>query len=120
MDIMGHCRTFSAPPNQSNALELANELQFRVLVCMEVLMQLLWTIIIGFVIGLAARFLMPGRDAAGFVITTLLGIAGAVIAQLIGQGMGLYLPGEPAGFIASVLGAVLVLFIANRFQARTV
>ena len=64
-------------------------------------MHLIWTIIIGFIIGAVAKFLMPGRDPGGFIITTLIGIGGA---------MGFYQPGDAAGFIASVLGALLLLF----------
>lgn len=79
-------------------------------------MTLIWTIIIGFFIGLIARFIMPGRDAMGFIFTTLLGIVGAVLAQFLGQALGLYTQGEPAGFIASVLGALLVLFISHRVR----
>jgi len=72
-------------------------------------MSILITIVIGFVIGILAKFLMPGRDPAGFIITTLLGIGGAFLASYIGQVMGLYLYGEPAGFIASVIGAMILL-----------
>ena len=73
-------------------------------------MHLIWTLIIGFVIGAVAKFLMPGRDPGGFIITTLLGIAGAFVANWIGSAIGLYQQGEAAGFIASVLGAILLLF----------
>ncbi|MBX3021816.1 MAG: GlsB/YeaQ/YmgE family stress response membrane protein [Bdellovibrionales bacterium] len=83
-------------------------------------MTIIWTIIIGFIVGLIARFLMPGRDSMGFIFTTLLGIVGALIAQMLGQAVGWYLPGEPAGFIASVVGAVLVLWIGNQLRGRTV
>ncbi|MEO8559732.1 MAG: GlsB/YeaQ/YmgE family stress response membrane protein [Rhodospirillales bacterium] len=71
----------------------------------------LWIIIIGFVVGLIARFLMPGRDARGFIVTTLLGIGGAVLASFVGQKMGWYAEGQPAGFIAAVLGAIVLLLI---------
>jgi uncharacterized membrane protein YeaQ/YmgE (transglycosylase-associated protein family) len=74
-------------------------------------MGLIWSIIVGFIIGLVARFLMPGRDAAGFIVTAVLGILGAVVANYIGQAMGAYQPNEPAGFIADVLGAMLLLGI---------
>ena len=84
-------------------------------------MHILWTVIIGFFVGLIARFLMPGRDAMGLVLTTVLGIVGALIAQFLGQGLGWYMPGEPAGFIASVIGAMLVLFAARGLRrSRTV
>lgn len=82
-------------------------------------MTLIWTIIIGFVVGLIARAVMPGRDPMGFVFTTLLGVVGALIAQMLGQAVGWYAPGEPAGFIASVVGAVIVLFIGQQLRGRT-
>jgi uncharacterized membrane protein YeaQ/YmgE (transglycosylase-associated protein family) len=74
-------------------------------------MSILWMIIIGFVVGLLARALMPGRDPAGFIVTVLLGIVGSFLAGFLGQAMGLYNQGEPAGLIMSVVGAMLVLFI---------
>lgn len=81
-------------------------------------MHLLWTIIIGFFIGLIARALMPGRDAMGFIFTTILGVVGAVVAQYLGQAMGLYNPEEPAGFIGAVLGAMILLFVARMVSNR--
>lgn len=81
-------------------------------------MSILWMIIIGFVIGLVARALMPGRDPAGFIVTTVLGILGAVIAGFLGQAAGWYAQGEPAGFIASVIGAMLVLFVYRAAVGR--
>jgi uncharacterized membrane protein YeaQ/YmgE (transglycosylase-associated protein family) len=74
-------------------------------------MSFLWAIIIGFVAGVLAKLLMPGKDPGGIVITTLLGIAGSVIATWIGQAAGWYGQGQGAGFIASVAGAFLVLLI---------
>ncbi len=74
-------------------------------------MGLIWTILIGFVIGLVARFLKPGRDAAGFIVTTVLGIAGAFLGSFIGQTLGLYQQGQAAGFIMSVIGAIILLVI---------
>ena len=73
-------------------------------------MSIIWTILIGFVIGVVAKFLMPGRDPAGFIITVLIGIAGSVIASYLGGALGWYRVGQPAGFIASVIGAMLLLF----------
>jgi uncharacterized membrane protein YeaQ/YmgE (transglycosylase-associated protein family) len=81
-------------------------------------MTIIWTIIIGFVIGLIARALMPGRDPAGFIITTVLGIAGALIGSLIGRVFGVYGEGELAGLIMSVIGAVLLL-VGYRYLAPT-
>jgi uncharacterized membrane protein YeaQ/YmgE (transglycosylase-associated protein family) len=72
-------------------------------------MELLWTLLIGLVVGIVAKFLMPGRDPGGFIVTTLLGIAGAFVAYAIGRSMGWYGEGEPAGFLASVAGAVILL-----------
>jgi len=73
-------------------------------------MSIIWAIIIGFIVGIVAKFLMPGRDGGGFFVTALLGIVGALVATFIGQAMGFYSPGENAGFIASVIGAIIVLF----------
>lgn len=72
-------------------------------------MSILWMIVIGFVVGIVARFLMPGRDPAGFIVTTLLGIVGSLVAGFLGQALGLYRAGEPAGFIGAVIGAMLLL-----------
>ncbi|HTD66202.1 MAG TPA: GlsB/YeaQ/YmgE family stress response membrane protein [Candidatus Limnocylindria bacterium] len=71
-------------------------------------MEIIVTILIGLVVGVVAKFLMPGRDPGGFIITTLLGIAGAFVARFVGERFGWYAPGEPAGFIAAVGGAVLL------------
>ncbi len=81
-------------------------------------MSILWMIIIGFVIGLVARALMPGRDPAGFIVTVVLGILGSFIAGFLGSSMGLYNQGEPAGLLASVLGAMLVLFVYRAAVGR--
>ena len=74
-------------------------------------MEILGTILIGLVVGIVAKLLMPGDDPGGFIITTLLGIAGAFVAKYIGQAMGWYAEGEPIGFIASVGGAILLLLL---------
>jgi len=71
----------------------------------------LWIILIGFVVGLIAKFLTPGRDVGGFIVTTLVGIGGSLLATWAGQTMGWYAPGQPAGFIAAVVGAVVLLLI---------
>ena len=72
-------------------------------------MEILWTLLIGLLVGIVAKFLMPGRDPGGFIITTLLGIAGAFVAYGIGRAFGWYADGEAAGFLASVVGAILLL-----------
>lgn len=74
-------------------------------------MHMLWMVLIGFAIGLVAKMLTPGRDPSGFFITAALGIVGSIIATYGGQALGLYAAGEPAGFIASVVGAILLLAV---------
>ncbi|AHZ84363.1 GlsB/YeaQ/YmgE family stress response membrane protein [Bdellovibrio bacteriovorus] len=81
-------------------------------------MGIIWTIIIGFVVGLIAKFLMPGKDGGGFIMTTLLGIIGSVVGTYVGSALGWYEVGEGAGFIASVLGAMIVLFLARMLTKR--
>jgi uncharacterized membrane protein YeaQ/YmgE (transglycosylase-associated protein family) len=85
----------------------------------EVVMEILGTILIGLIVGIVAKLLMPGRDPGGFIITTLLGIAGAFVAKYIGQALGWYHQGDSAGFLASVLGAVLLLFLYRVTFGRT-
>jgi uncharacterized membrane protein YeaQ/YmgE (transglycosylase-associated protein family) len=79
------------------------------------MMSWIWTILIGFVAGLIARWVTPGGGPSGFWITAILGILGAIVATFIGQMMGFYGQGEPAGFIASVLGAVVLLVLYHLF-----
>ncbi len=72
-------------------------------------MGLVVTLVIGLLVGLVARLIYPGRNAQGYITTSLLGIAGSFLASWLGQAAGLYQVGEPAGFIASVIGALLLL-----------
>ena len=74
-------------------------------------MGIIWTILIGFLAGLVARAVMPGKQAMGFIMTAVLGIAGSLLATYLGKAMGWYNVGEGASFIASVIGAVVVLVI---------
>lgn len=74
-------------------------------------MGIILTIIIGFFVGLFARALIPGRDITGFILTTLLGIAGALVGKFLGQGLGLYTEGQSAGFFMSLVGAMIILFV---------
>ncbi len=84
-------------------------------------MHILWIIIIGFVAGIIARFLMPGpNNPAGFILTTLLGIAGAFLATWIGQTIGWYARDQGAGLIGAVVGAVVVLFVWHRLVVHGV
>ena len=81
-------------------------------------MSIIWAIVVGFIVGLIAKALTPGRDPGGFIVTTLLGIIGAVVATYLGQAMGLYTQGQSAGWIASVIGAVVVLLIYHLVTGR--
>jgi uncharacterized membrane protein YeaQ/YmgE (transglycosylase-associated protein family) len=74
-------------------------------------MAIIWTLIIGFLAGAVAKLLMPGKDPGGFIITTLLGIAGSVVARYLGIALGIYNSTDSAGFIASVIGAIILLAI---------
>ena len=81
-------------------------------------MGILSWIVMGLLVGALAKFIMPGKDPGGWIITTLLGIAGAVVAGWLGSMLGLYAEGEPVGFIAAVLGAMLLLLIYRMFTAK--
>ena len=82
---------------------------------------IIWIIVIGFVAGIIARFLMPGdNNPSGFILTTVLGIVGAFVATFIGQAVGWYRLDQGAGLIGATVGAVIVLFIWNRLAARNV
>ena len=79
---------------------------------------LLMTIIIGFVVGVIAKFIMPGKENMGFVITTLLGIAGSLVATYAGQAIGWYEAGQGAGWIGSIVGAFAVLWVYLKFKGN--
>jgi uncharacterized membrane protein YeaQ/YmgE (transglycosylase-associated protein family) len=83
---------------------------------------ILWIILVGFIAGLIARFVAPGpNNPTGFILTTVLGIVGAVVATFLGQAIGWYRPGEGTGLIGAVIGAVIVLFIWHRLVvSRTI
>ncbi len=83
-------------------------------------MGIVWTVLVGFVIGVIAKFLHPGKDNMGFIATILLGVAGSVLAGLIGQAMGWYQAGEGAGFIASVVVAIVLLVIYGRLRDKDI
>ena len=83
-------------------------------------MSIIWTIIIGFVAGVIAKFIMPGpNEPAGFVLTTILGIVGAFVATFLGQALGWYGPGQGAGLIGAVVGAIIVLFAYGMIAGRS-
>ncbi|MEO8060143.1 MAG: GlsB/YeaQ/YmgE family stress response membrane protein [Burkholderiales bacterium] len=79
-------------------------------------MQYVWMAVIGFVVGLIARAILPGTQSLGIILTALLGIAGSFIASFAGQALGLYAPGQPAGWIAAVVGAIVLLFIVGKLK----
>ena len=82
-------------------------------------MGILWTIIIGFIAGVIAKFIMPGdNEPAGFILTTILGIVGAFVATYLGQALGWYRPGEGAGLVGAVVGAVIVLLVYGMVAGR--
>ena len=81
-------------------------------------MSIIWAILIGLLVGIVAKFLMPGRDGGGFIVTALLGIVGALVATFLGQALGIYAAGQAAGFIGAVVGAIVVLFVYNLIRGR--
>jgi uncharacterized membrane protein YeaQ/YmgE (transglycosylase-associated protein family) len=82
-------------------------------------MSIIGTIIVGFVVGLLARALKPGNDKLGIIMTTLLGVAGAFLARYVGQAMGWYREGEAAGWIASIVGAIILLVIYSLVKGKS-
>lgn len=82
-------------------------------------MSIVWTILIGFVAGLIARAIKPGNDSMGFIMTTVIGVVGSLAATYIGQAMGWYTAGQGAGFIASVVGAIVLLFIWGLVKSKS-
>ena len=83
-------------------------------------MGLIWTAVIGLIAGAIAKLLMPGRDPGGFIITMLLGIAGAMLGTFLGRTLGWYNAGEAAGLVAAVIGAVLLLVLYRQFAGNRV
>jgi uncharacterized membrane protein YeaQ/YmgE (transglycosylase-associated protein family) len=84
-------------------------------------MGFIWTIVIGFLAGVIAKFIMPGRnEPSGFVLTTILGIVGALVASFLGQALGWYEPGEGAGLIGAIVGAIIVLVVWGVLAKRRV
>ena len=81
-------------------------------------MSIIWMIVVGLIVGAIAKLLMPGDDPGGFIITTLLGIGGSVLAGMVGRAVGWYQPGEPVGFLLSVVGAIVILAIYRMVIGR--
>jgi uncharacterized membrane protein YeaQ/YmgE (transglycosylase-associated protein family) len=85
----------------------------------EATMSFIWIIIIGFVAGVIAKLIMPGpNEPSGFILTTVLGIVGAMVFTFLGQAVGWYQPGETAGFIGATVGAIIVLFVWGMIASR--
>ena len=82
-------------------------------------MHYVWMAVIGFVVGLIARAVLPGTQSLGIILTAVLGIAGSFLAGLAGQAMGWYAQGEAAGWIASVVGAIVLLFIVSKLKGSS-
>ena len=83
-------------------------------------MSIIWAIVIGLLVGIVAKFLMPGRQGGGFIVTALLGIVGAMVGGFIGRSMGMYGPNDPAGFIMALIGSVLLLVLYRASLGRRV
>lgn len=79
-------------------------------------MGIVWTIVVGFIVGVIAKLLHPGKENMGFIVTVLLGIGGSFAAGMIGQALGWYQAGEGAGFIASVVMAIVLLFVYGKVR----
>jgi uncharacterized membrane protein YeaQ/YmgE (transglycosylase-associated protein family) len=77
------------------------------------------TILVGLVVGAIARFIMPGEQKMGWILTILLGLAGSFVAGFLGQALGLYRADQPAGWIGSVIGALIVLFVVGKLRGRS-
>jgi len=82
-------------------------------------MHLLWTLIIGLVIGAVAKLIMPGKDPGGIIVTSLIGVAGSLIATYAGRAMGWYQEGQAAGFIMSMIGAMVLLGVYHLVRPKT-
>ena len=80
-------------------------------------MDLLWTILLGFLVGLLAKFLHPGKENLGLIMTILLGVGGALLAGYVGQFLGVYQAGQGAGFVGSVIGAIVILVIYTKVKS---
>ena len=81
-------------------------------------MGIIATIVIGLIVGAIARFVLPGEQKMGWILTCVLGVAGSLVAGYVGQALGWYAPGQPAGWIASVLGAVVLLIVVGMVRKK--
>ncbi len=83
------------------------------------MLHILWTILIGLVVGILAKFLHPGRENMGFIMTTILGIAGSLVATFVGRLVGFYKPGQAAGFLMAIVGALVLLIIYGALKGKS-
>jgi len=81
-------------------------------------MHIIWTILLGLAAGIIAKFIFPGKENMGWIMTALLGIAGSFVATYLGKALGIYQPGETAGFIGAIVGALIILFIISLFRRK--
>lgn len=81
-------------------------------------MHIIWTLLLGLVVGIIAKFIYPGRENMGWIMTIILGIAGSFVATYLGKLVGIYQPGQAAGFIGAIVGALILLFIYNLIKRR--
>lgn len=81
-------------------------------------MHIIWTILLGLAAGIIAKFIFPGKENMGWIMTTLLGIAGSFVATYLGKALGIYQPGQTAGFIGAIVGALIILFIISLFRRK--
>lgn len=79
---------------------------------------LLWTAIVGLIVGAIARFILPGEQKMGWILTGVLGVGGSLAAGYVGQALGMYAVGQPAGWIASVVGALVLLFVVQKVRGK--
>ncbi len=82
-------------------------------------MHYVWMAVIGFIVGLVARAILPGTQSLGIILTAVLGIAGSFLAEFVGRAMGWYAEGDAAGFIASVIGAIVLLFVVAKLKGSS-
>jgi uncharacterized membrane protein YeaQ/YmgE (transglycosylase-associated protein family) len=81
-------------------------------------MQIVWTILLGLAAGIIAKFIYPGKERMGWIMTTLLGVAGSFVATYLGQWLKIYQPGQTAGFIGAIVGALILLFVYGLIKGR--
>lgn len=83
------------------------------------MMGFITAVIVGLIVGAIARFVMPGQQKMGWILTAVLGVAGSLLATFLGQALGWYAEGQPAGWIASVVGALILLFVVGKVQSKS-